>query len=491
LGGWQALAASGVVSSDLLASPVQVFDALREILRDGYRGTTLAEDWAATLGRCLVGFALAVIAGVPLGLLMGLQPRAAAALGDLVQFLRPLPPLSYMILLILWFGTGDGSKVALLFLTALPIIASAAMAGVHRVSRPRMLAARSLGAGFWQVVWHVVLPSSLPSVFTGLRIALAAAFSTVVAAELLAATNGLGWMVLSASRFLRSDVILLGIIILGLSGMALSRALLLLERRVVHWHGHLRRLWPWRIGTLVVLATAWVAATASGVVPAVFLPSPADLWDAAVDLVVNGYKDRSLLDHIGFSLMRVACGFVAGALVGTALGLAMGWRRSIDALFAPFIEFLRPLPQLAYLLLLIIWLGIGEAPKIVLLFLAALPVAAVAARDGVRRAEFTRMATARSLGASEWQVFRYVVLPSALPDILIGARLALGIVYGTLIAAEIIAGSTGLGWLIVDAGRFLRSEQVFVGVLIIGLMGVGLDRLLVLAEHRIVHWAGR
>jgi taurine transport system permease protein len=168
---------------------------------------------------------------------MGLRPRAAAALGDLVQFLRPLPPLSYMILLILWFGTGDGSKVALLFLTALPIIASAAMAGVRLVPQPRMLAASSLGAGFWQVVWHVVLPSSLPSIFTGLRIALAAAFSTVVAAELLAATDGLGWMVLSASRFLRSDVILLGILILGLTGMALSRALLLVERHVVHWRG--------------------------------------------------------------------------------------------------------------------------------------------------------------------------------------------------------------------------------------------------------------
>jgi taurine transport system permease protein len=168
---------------------------------------------------------------------MGLQPRAAAALGDIVQFLRPLPPLSYMILLILWFGTGDGSKVALLFLTALPIIASAAMAGVRLVPQPRIRAARTLGAGGWQVVWHVVLPSALPSLFTGLRIALAAAFSTVVAAELLAATDGLGWMVLSASRFLRSDVILLGILVLGLAGMALSWMLLRLERRMVHWHG--------------------------------------------------------------------------------------------------------------------------------------------------------------------------------------------------------------------------------------------------------------
>jgi taurine transport system permease protein len=251
------------------------------------------------------------------------------------------------------------------------------------------------------------------------------------------------------------------------------------------------RLWRWRAGSVAVLAAAWVGATASGLVPSVFLPSPGDLWDAAADMVTEGYKDRPLLDHIGLSLLRVFTGFGAGALLGTALGLLMGWRGWIDALFAPFIEFLRPLPQLAYLLLLIIWLGIGEAPKIVLLFLAALPVAAVAARDGVRRTSLARLAAARTLGASEWQLFRHVVLPSALPDILIGARLALGIVYGTLIAAEIIAGSTGLGWMIVDAGRYLRSDQVFVGVLIIGLMGVALDRLLVLAERRIVHWAGR
>jgi taurine transport system permease protein len=249
--------------------------------------------------------------------------------------------------------------------------------------------------------------------------------------------------------------------------------------------------WRWRLGAVSLLLVGWVAATESGAVPEVFLPGPVALWDAASELVMDGYKDRPLLDHVGVSLMRVFVGFGLGAIVGTGLGLLMGWRGWVDALFAPFIEFLRPLPQLAYLVLLIIWLGIDEAPKIVLLFLAALPVAAVAARDGVRRASYARIAAARSLGAGEWQVFRYVILPSALPDILVGARLALGIVYGTLIAAEIIAGSTGLGWMIVDAGRFLRSEQVFVGVLLIGFMGVALDRLLVFAEGRIVHWAGR
>ena len=221
----------------MLASPRQVLAALAEILREGYRGTTLVHNIIATLGRCLAGFGLAVLTGIPLGLLMGLQPRANAALGGLVQFLRPLPPLSYMILLILWFGTGDGSKVALLYLTALPIIISSAVSGVRSVPAIRIQAARTLGGGFWQVIFWVVLPSSLPALFTGLRIALAAAYSTVVASELLAANDGLGWMVLSGSHFLRNDIVLLGIIILGLAGMAFSRSLMILEKRLVHWQG--------------------------------------------------------------------------------------------------------------------------------------------------------------------------------------------------------------------------------------------------------------
>jgi taurine transport system permease protein len=205
----------------------------------------------------------------------------------------------------------------------------------------------------------------------------------------------------------------------------------------------------------------------------------------------DGYKSRPLWEHIADSLIRVSTGFGLGAAIGTLLGLWMGYRPVVDALAAPFVEFLRPLPQLAYLVLLIIWLGIGETSKITLLFLAALPVSAVAARDGVRNVSQARVRVARSLGASEWQIFRHVVFPSALPEIFTGARLAVGIVYGTLIASEIIAGTSGIGWMILDAGRFLRSDYVFVGILIIGFMGIALDRLLLAVEARWVHWAGK
>ncbi len=250
---------------------------------------------------------------------------------------------------------------------------------------------------------------------------------------------------------------------------------------------------PWIATALTAsaLAAGWMWLTLSGAVSDLFLPPPRELWDALLDLLQDGYKSRPLWEHIGDSLIRVFAGFGLGAAIGTLLGLLMGYLPIVDALAAPFVEFLRPLPQLAYLVLLIIWLGIGETSKITLLFLAALPVSAVAARDGVRSVSQARVRVAQSLGASEWQIFRHVVFPSAPAEIFTGARLAVGIVYGTLIASEIIAGTSGIGWMILDAGRFLRSDYVFVGILIIGFMGIALDRLLLAAEARWVHWAGR
>lgn len=232
---WQLASWTNVVPSDLLPGPIAVVAAFWHVAATGYRGTTLGEDAAATLGRCLAGFVCAVAVGVPLGLLMGTNRKVAAFFNYFVQFLRPLPPLSYMVLLILWFGTGNGSKVILLFLTALPIIISASMAGVRSVPRLRIQAALVLGANGRQIFRHVILPSALPMIFTGLKIALAAAFSTVVAAEFIAANDGLGWMVLSANKFLQNSTVMMGIVLLGILGMLLAKVLDLLDRRFIHW----------------------------------------------------------------------------------------------------------------------------------------------------------------------------------------------------------------------------------------------------------------
>ncbi|MGH8324099.1 MAG: ABC transporter permease, partial [Steroidobacteraceae bacterium] len=166
---------------------------------------------------------------------MGMNRKISAFFNYFMQFLRPLPPLSYMVLLILWFGTGNASKVILLFLTALPIIVSASMAGVRSVPQIRVNGALMLGANSRQIFIWVILPSAAPMIATGLKIALAAAFSTVVAAEFIAAQNGLGWMVLSANKFLQNSTVMMGVVVLGILGMLLSKILEVVERRVVHW----------------------------------------------------------------------------------------------------------------------------------------------------------------------------------------------------------------------------------------------------------------
>ncbi len=237
VGAWWLICATGAVRADLLPSPAAVWDAFVEVTTQGYRGTTLWGNAASTLERLLGGFVAATVLGVPLGLWMGANRVANAALEWVIQFMRPLPPLSYMILLILWLGTGDLSKGMLLFLTAFPIIVASSAAGVRGVKQQRIQVALALGATQRDVFRHVILPSSAPMILTGLQIALAAAFSTVVSAELLASTDGLGWMVISASTFLRNDIIILCILVLGGLGVGLAAMLRAADRRYVHWRG--------------------------------------------------------------------------------------------------------------------------------------------------------------------------------------------------------------------------------------------------------------
>ena len=175
----------------------------------------------------------------------------------------------------------------------------------------------------------MILPSAAPMILTGLQIALAAAFSTVVSAELLASTDGLGWMVISASTFLRNDIIILCILVLGGLGVGLAALLRAAgpPLRPLARPGVRRPIPAWAV-TLACpcwpLAALWVGITSGGLVRDLFLPGPSDLWDGFMELVDDGYRGRPLLLHVGMSLFRVLTGFLTGAVAGTLLGLAHG-----------------------------------------------------------------------------------------------------------------------------------------------------------------------
>ena len=223
----------------------------------------------------------------------------------------------------------------------------------------------------------------------------------------------------------------------------------------------------------------------------IWLPAPEDVWGRLKEIATEGFKNYALAEHLGFSLFRVVIGFLLGALVGIPLGYAMGLSDWFRGWFDPIVEFMRPVPPLALIPLVIIWFGIGEVGKVILLFLAALWIMAIAARAGVSGVRISKVHAAYSLGASKWQVMRYVIVPNSLPEIFTGARVAMGVCWGTVVAAELVAAEKGAGMMIMVASKFQQTDIVILGIILIGVIGFGIDMLMRWAERLLVPWKGR
>jgi taurine transport system permease protein len=222
-----------------------------------------------------------------------------------------------------------------------------------------------------------------------------------------------------------------------------------------------------------------------------WLPSPEAVVARFMDIAREGYQNTALWNHLASSLGRVLAGFLLGSLVGIPLGYAMGLSGWFRGWFDPIVEFMRPVPPLALIPLIIIWFGIWETGKVVLLFLAALWIMVIAARSGVSGVRISKIHAAYSLGASKWQIMRHVIMPNSLPDLFTGARVAMGVCWGTVVAAELVAAQKGAGMMIIAASKFQLTDIVVMGIILIGVIGYGLDILMRMAERRLVPWKGR
>ncbi|MEP3628525.1 MAG: ABC transporter permease subunit [Hyphomicrobiales bacterium] len=224
---------------------------------------------------------------------------------------------------------------------------------------------------------------------------------------------------------------------------------------------------------------------------ALFLPPPEKVWNSYKKLRDEGYQDVSLWENVFWSLARVFIGFGLGCLFGIPLGYAMGLNGWLRGWFDPIVEFMRPVPPLALIPLVIIWFGIGEQGKISLLFLAALWIMTIAARSGVSGVNISKVHAAYSLGASKPQILSRVIIPNSLPDIFTGARVAMGVCWGTVVAAELVAAEKGIGKMIIAASKFQLTDIVIVGIVIIGIIGFGIEVLMRIIEKRLIPWKGK
>lgn len=228
---------SGLISQKYLSSPIALAREFVLLLQTGYAGTPLWLHFAASLGRTLAGYTLSVLVAVPLGLIMGLSPTVRALLSPIFNLMRPVPVIALIPLMVLWFGIGETSKIFVIFLASFLYIVLNTTAGVATIPEGLIRAGLNLGANRFALFWRVIFPASLPSIMTGMKTGLAVSWAVVVAAELLAAQRGLGYMIQDAATFYRIKDVYIGVILIGVAGLLMTNALSAIESRVIHWAG--------------------------------------------------------------------------------------------------------------------------------------------------------------------------------------------------------------------------------------------------------------
>ena len=234
---WSGVTAAGWIEPLFLPSPGAVVDRLLEVAGEGFGGATLWEHTGASLYRVGMAFLLAIATAVPAGILMGMSRIVRGVLDPPVEFYRPIPPLAYLPLMVIWFGIGELTKIVVIYLAIFAPLALAARAGVRSVPIEQIHAAYSLGATRLQVVWHVIVRGAMPEILTGMRIGLGFGWTTLVAAELVAAQAGIGAMIQQASDFLVSDVVIMGIVVIGVIAYLSDLVMRLMERVLTPWKG--------------------------------------------------------------------------------------------------------------------------------------------------------------------------------------------------------------------------------------------------------------
>lgn len=275
------------------------------------------------------------------------------------------------------------------------------------------------------------------------------------------------------------------------------------DGRTVNWVSRrhegstqVRLRWAFPLISIASVLALWWGVTAAQLWSDLILPSPSKVWDAFIQSVTvhdgrTGLSGYYLWDHLWASLWRITKGLVYAIIIGVPLGLALGVWNRFELLLGPIVSFLRSLPPLGYFSLLIIWFGIDDTSKVWLLFIAAFAPIALAVANGVSSARIERLNASLVLGASNFQVIRYVIAPSVMPDFIIGVRIAVGFAWTTIVAAETSNGIPGIGGLAWATKKELRSDVAILCIIVIGATAVLLDAILRRAERHFASWHGR
>jgi NitT/TauT family transport system permease protein len=248
------------------------------------------------------------------------------------------------------------------------------------------------------------------------------------------------------------------------------------------------------LSVVILVLLAWQYLIPLGIIPGVraqYLGTPSGIAEAALELSRSGYGGYGLFEHVRASLFRTLAGFVIAASIGVPLGIVLGYNQRFGAFLLPIFGFLRPIPALAFIPIVVIWFGIGEFAKVFVIFMTAFLYVLLGSVSGVRSVPADYFRLSRNYHLSTWSTLFRVVLPSALPEIFVSLRTAMALSWAVVVASELIAAQVGLGYLIQSASQVYAINKVYVGVALIGLVGVSIDMVFLFVERRMLHWVGR
>jgi len=222
-----------------------------------------------------------------------------------------------------------------------------------------------------------------------------------------------------------------------------------------------------------------------------FIPGPIPVISSFFNTFVEPIGGHSVLGHMGVSFMRVLTGYTIAAVSGIVLGVLMGWSRYAAAVFRPFYEMIRPIPPIAWIPLAILWFGLGEAPMIFLIFIAAFNNITLNAYEGALSVDKTLIGASKMLGANSIQTLFTVILPASVPAIFAGLQVAVSVAWATVVAAEMVRSQAGAGWLIINGQLVNNTTQILVGIIAIGIVGFLLATIMRALEDRLCLWNKR
>lgn len=479
------------MSEQILPAPALVWSSAVELA-----GGELWSHLAISLQRLFWGLLAGIGAGALLGALLGFSTRAERLVFPTFSALSQVPTLAWIPLFMVFFGIGETLKLVVLVKAIVVPVTLHTLVGVRDAQPGLREAARVLRLPTHLLIRRLILPAALPAFMAGVRLALAAGWTSLLAVELLASSEGIGYLMVWARQLFMLDIVFVCIVVIGVLGVAMDRGIGWLDRKWVHWphpataqirrgprYQGWQRLQPWLLP--LSLLALWQSATALDWVDPNILVSP---W-TVLYTTASGVFDGSLLSALGKSLGRTLSGLLLGGGLGFALGLLLGLSRRSERVLGPTLAALRQIAIFAWVPLLTAWFGLGELAKSVFIALAAFFPLFIATQRSVLNLSPQLNEAAQVLRLSLALRLRRLVLPGAAAGIFAGLRLSLIYAWlGTIGAEYFMPSNGGIGSLMIGAQQLLRMDLIMSGMLLVGLTGAALNLIGQRIETRATRW---